>query len=394
MIKRLVLAIIFIALVCGGLVGYNLFRDRAIKEYFANMQQPALTVSTVTVDPSKWTPNIEAIGSANASEGVDLTVEVAGIIKKIGFTANQRVKQGDVLVQLDDSIEKADLAAAQADATLNEANYKRAQTLRTQGVGAISNVDTTRAAMESAQAQVAKLQATLDQKRLVAPFSGTIGIPQIDIGQYLTPGNVVATLQNLDTMRVDFTVPEQSLSRLKIGQPVQVGFTDDKFEFKGKITGIDPKIDPATRLVSVRAQVQNPEGKLNPGQFVQVRIELPVEDNIVALPQTTVVTSLYGDYVFVVRPGKPKPENTPAATSSTAANAEADEKPADEKQAEPLFVDQVFVKLGRRSRSLVEVTSGLSDGDVVVTAGQNRLTQGARVVIDNTVNPADTANQQ
>ncbi|GAB1582187.1 efflux RND transporter periplasmic adaptor subunit [Phyllobacterium phragmitis] len=389
------LLLLLVAAVCGGLVWFNFFREAMIKNYFATMQQPAQTVSTVTVEPTSWTPYIEAIGTANASEGVDLTVQLSGIVKEIRFKANQRVKQGDVLVQLDDSIEQADLVAAQAEAVLNEQNYKRAQTLRTQGVGALSNVDTTRAAYESAQATVAKLQATLDQKRLVAPFSGTIGIPQIDVGQYLQPGNVVATLQNLDTMRVDFTVPEQSLSKLKIGQPVLVGLTDDNLEFKGKVIGIDPKIDPTTRLVSVRAQVQNPDGKLNPGQFVQVRVQLPKEDNIIALPQTAVVTSLYGDYVYVVRPEKKQGEqNAPAATSSTTSGAQAEEKPADEEKAQPLAVYQVFVKLGRRSQGLVEITGGLSEGDVVVTAGQNRLSPGLHVAIDNTVNPADAAKQQ
>ncbi|YBV97340.1 efflux RND transporter periplasmic adaptor subunit [Phyllobacteriaceae bacterium JZ32] len=389
------LLLLLVAAVCGGLVWFNFFREAMIKNYFATMQQPAQTVSTVTVEPTSWTPYIEAIGTANASEGVDLTVQLSGIVKEIRFKANQRVKQGDVLVQLDDSIEQADLVAAQAEAVLNEQNYKRAQTLRTQGVGALSNVDTTRAAYESAQATVAKLQATLDQKRLVAPFSGTIGIPQIDVGQYLQPGNVVATLQNLDTMRVDFTVPEQSLSKLKIGQPVLVGLTDDNLEFKGKVIGIDPKIDPTTRLVSVRAQVQNPDGKLNPGQFVQVRVQLPKEDNIIALPQTAVVTSLYGDYVYVVRPEKKQGEqNAPAATSSTTSGAQAEEKPADGEKAQPLAVYQVFVKLGRRSQGLVEITGGLSEGDVVVTAGQNRLSPGLHVAIDNTVNPADAAKQQ
>jgi len=396
-LRRLIpyLLLLLVVAICGGLIWFNFFREEMIKNYFANMQQPAQTVSTITVKPTSWTPYIEAIGTANASEGVGLTVQLSGIVKEIRFKANQRVKQGDVLVQLDDSIEQADLVAAQAEAVLNEQNYKRAQTLRTQGVGALSNVDTTRAAFESAQAQVAKLQATLDQKRLVAPFPGTIGIPQIDIGQYLQPGNVVATLQNLDTMRVDFTVPEQSLSQLKIGQAVIVGLTDDKLEFKGKITGIDPKIDPTTRLVSVRAEVENPDRKLNPGQFVQVRVQLPKEDNVIALPQTAVVTSLYGDYVYVVRPErKPGPQDAPVANSSSETAAEAAEKPADGEQAKPLAVYQVFVKLGRRSQGQVEVTSGLKDGDIVVDAGQNRLSPGMHVAIDNTVNPADAAKQQ
>jgi membrane fusion protein (multidrug efflux system) len=310
---------------------------------------------------------------------VDLTVQAAGIVKNINFKANQRIKQGAILVQLDDGIEQADLAAAQADAALKDLNLQRASTLRTQGVGAISAVDTARADAESTQAQVAKLQATLDLKRLDAPFSGTIGIPRIDVGQYLTPGNVVATLQNLDTMRVDFTIPEQSLTQLKIGQPVTVNLSDDNTSFNGKITGIDPKIDPATRLIAVRAEVVNPDRKLTPGQFVQVRVKLPEENNIIALPQTAVVTSLYGDYVYAVREAQPK-EGQPA------------EKAADGKPAQVLA--QVFVKPGRQNAGLIEVTSGLKDGDIIVDAGQNRLGAGMPVVIDNTVNPSDALKQQ
>ncbi|PYE86831.1 efflux RND transporter periplasmic adaptor subunit [Phyllobacterium leguminum] len=371
--------LLLVLAICGGLIWFNFFKEQMIKDYFATMKQPPQTVSTITVKPSKWDPYLEAIGTMNASEGVDLTVQVAGIVKNINFKANQRIKQGAVLVQLDDNIEQADLASAQADAALKEINFQRAQTLRTQGVGAVQAVDTTRAEAESAQATVAKLQATLDQKRLTAPFSGTIGIPRIDLGQYLTPGNVVATLQNLDTMRVDFTVPEQSLGQLQIGQAVSVNLSEDNAVFNGKITGIDPKIDPSTRLVSVRAEVVNPDRKLNPGQFVQVRVKLPEEDNIIALPQTAVTASLYGDYVYAVREAQSK-EGQPAQKTD-------DGKPA-------LTLAQVFVKLGRQSHGRIEVTSGLKDGDIIVDAGQNRLSAGMPVVIDNTVNPSDALKQQ
>lgn len=380
--------LLLVLAIAGGLIWFNLlFKPEMIKNIFANMKQPAQTVSTVTVKPTKWDPYIEALGTVNASEGVNLTVQVAGVVKNINFKANQKVKEGGVLVQLDDNIEQADLASAQADAALKDINFQRAQTLRTQGVGAVQAVDTTRAEAESAQATVAKLQATLDQKRLVAPFSGTMGIPRIDVGQYLSPGDVVATLQNLDTMRVDFTVPEQSLAKLKIGQAVSVNLSEDNAMFNGKITGIDPKIDPSTRLVSVRAEVVNPDRKLTPGQFVQVRVKLPEENNIIALPQTSVITSLYGDYVYAVRQETPKPkEGQPEAKPAP------DAKPADNKPVPTLA--QVFVKLGRQSEGRVEVTSGLKDGDVIVDAGQNRLNAGMHVVVDNTVNPSDALKQQ
>lgn len=381
MIKRLILALIFLAIVVGGLIGFNLWRSNLIKNIFANMPKQVQTVSTVTVEPSVWTPGIEAIGSANAINGVDLTVQLSGIVQDINFKSNQQVKQGEILLQMEDSIQKADLAGAQAQAVLAQQNLKRAETLRSRGVGAVSDVDTTASSAAAAEATVEKMRATLDQKSVKAPFSGVIGIPKVDVGQYLTPGTVIATLQNHDRMRVDFSIPEQSLPLLKLGQTVAVGPSASERNFIGEIVGIDPKIDPSTRLASIRADVENPDHKLTPGQFVQVRVELPKEEGVLALPQTAVVTSLYGDYVFAVRPAEAK--------SGEAGDASAS-KPA----AEDLVATQVFVKLGRRDGARIEVVSGIKPGDIVITAGQNRLSQGTPVKIDNTVNPANASPDQ
>jgi len=375
MIKRLILAIIFLVIVVGGLVGFNLFREKAIKDFFANMKQPAQTVSTITVAPSSWTPGIEAIGTANAKNGVDLTVQLSGIVQTINFKANQDVKQGDVLLEMESSIEKADVAAAQAESVLADQNLKRAQSLRTSGFGTVSDADSTEATASAKKAAVVKSQAVLDQKIVVAPFNGIIGISKVDLGQYLTPGTVIATLQQVDTMRVDFTIPELSLPMIKLGQTIKLGQGMDSLDFTGTITGIDPKIDPSTRLVSVRAEVENPDHKLTPGQFVQVRVELPTEENIITLPQTTIVSSLYGDYVFAVRPAEKK---------------EGEES----KEGENLVAQQVFVKIGRRFGEVAEITSGIKEGDVVITAGQNKLTAGISVKIDNTVNPIPQADKK
>lgn len=391
MIKRLILAILFLVVVVGGLVGFNLFRSQAIKDFFANMQQPAQTVSTVTVEPGKWTPGIEAIGTAHALNGVDLTVQIDGIIQSIDFAPNQKVEKGAVLIQMEDSIQKADLAAAQAEAMLAQQRLKRADTLRTRGVGAVSEVDSTSSAADAANATVEKMRATLAQKTVKAPFSGTVGIAKVDIGQYLTPGTVIATLQDTTTMRIDFTVPEQSLSVLKVGQTVKVGSNAGNLTFTGTITGIDPKIDPATRLVSVRAEVENGDQQLTPGQFVQVRVELPEENDVISIPQTAIVSSLYGDYVFAVR----EEEKTKQANAAQG-EAEPNKEPAkaDAEQGKKLVAQQVFVKLGRRYQGVVEIQSGLKAGDIIITAGQNRLSPGAAVAIDNTINPATPADKK
>ena len=367
MIKRFIIAFILLALVGGGLVGFNLFRDRAIENFFANMKRPPVTVSTTDVEAITWHPTVRAIGTVNAANGVDLTMEVAGVVKEILFSANDSMKQGDILVRLHDEVQQADLAAAQSQLELNEQAFARAKELRSRGVGSQSALDTAQTAATTSTSQVAKLQAVLNQKRLYAPFAGTIGIPRIDLGQYVTPGTVVATLQDLKTMHANFTVPEQQFGVLAIGQPVRLGLSEGDLPFAGKITGIDPKIDPATRLVSVRAEIANPQGQLNPGQFARIRVELPAEDDVVIIPQTALVASLYGDYVYRIRTGKAEGDAEPERT-----------------------VEQIFVKAGRRSNGTVEILDGLAAGDAVVNAGQNRLSNGARVTVNNDVQPAAT----
>lgn len=417
--------LLLLVLVCVGIVGFNFLRDNGIKQYFATMKPPAATVSTIVAKPSDWTPGVEAIGTVNAVHGVDLTLETSGIVKEILFHANQKVAADAVLVKLDDAVEKADLVAQKAQAASDQAALTRAIELQRRGVGTDATLDAARAAADASAAQVNKLQAVLDQKQLSAPFGGTVGIPKIDIGQYLAPGNAVVTIQDLDTMRVDFTVPEQQLPLLKIGQTIRLGTGLSDMSFAGTIRGIDPRIDPSSRLVSIRGEVANPEGKLTPGQFVQIRVELPQESNVISIPQTSVTSSLYGDYVFVVLPAKPadagaapakaddkKPADETAKPASDAKPAPDAGKPADgaakpadgtakpadaAKPAEAgpaLVISQVFVKLGRRNNGMVEIVEGVKAGDEVVTAGQNRLFNGMSVAVDNTIDPSKSANKQ
>lgn len=366
MIKRFIIAAVLLILVAGGLIGFNMFRDQAIENFFANMPRPTVTVSTTTVESVTWEPTIPAIGTIQANNGVDLSVESAGIVREILFKANQQVEQGDVLVRLDDEIQRADLEAARTQASLDQQSLTRAQELGRRGVGSQSTLDAAQAAAEASASAVIKAEAALNQKQIRAPFSGTIGIPRLELGQYLQPGSVVATLQNLETMRVDFTVPEQQFALLEMGQAVRVGLTDEDMPYSGTIIGIDPKIDPATRLVSVRAEIADADGQLNPGQFARVRVEQPAEADIIAVPQTAVVTSLYGDYIYRLVPS---------------------EEEAAEGEEEVFTAEQVFVQIGRRERGIIEIKDNLAVGDVVVNAGQNRLSHGSRVRIDNTVQP-------
>jgi membrane fusion protein (multidrug efflux system) len=245
LVKRFIIAIILLAIVVGGVVGFNMFRDQAIQQFFSTMKPAPVTVSTITIQPTTWTPGIEAIGTVGAASGVDLTVETTGVVKDINFSANQRVEAGRVLVQLDDAVQRADLEAANTRLALNQRALERAEQLLRSGAGTQSALDSARAAAETSQADFKKLQAVLNQKQLIAPFSGMMGIPRVDLGQFVQPGSVIASLQNLDTMRADFSVPEQQLGNLSIGQQVTLGLDGDAEGFSGKIAGIEPKVEPA-----------------------------------------------------------------------------------------------------------------------------------------------------
>lgn len=364
--RRLIIALVALVILVGGIVGFNLFKEKAIGEYFASMKPPPVTVSVVEAEPVTWKPGFEAIGTALAAQGVSLASETSGIVKEILFNPNDKVEAGQRLVQLDDAVESADLAASQAELELAQTQLERQRTLRERGVTAINDLDVAQASASSSQAQVLKLTAVMNQKSLEAPFAGVIGIAQIDVGEFVPAGTVFATLQDLDNMRVDFSLPEQQITQVKIGMPVAATSEVGDLELRGKIIAIEPKIDQNSRLVTLRAQLDNPGQSLNPGQFIRVWVELPEEQGVMALPQTVVTSNLYGDSVFVVR-----------------TEGEGDQA----KQT----VEQVFVKTGRRSGELVEIREGVSAGDEVVSAGQNRLTSGASVKIDNTVNPLPAA---
>lgn len=395
MFKRLAIAIVLLAAVAGGLVWFNFFRDRMISDFFANMPVPTVMVSTITVEPVTWEPTIQTIGSANASQGVDLTVEAAGVVREIAFSSNDEVETGDLLLRLDDAVQVADVGAANTQLEQARTALQRAEELQSRGVGTGVQLEEARAAFQSAEAQVARASALLEQRKVKAPFSGTIGLPRIDLGQYVSPGTPVATLQDLNTMRVDFTLPEQQLAAVRVGQSLRVTAQGVSDVFEGRIAGVDPRVDAASRLFSLRGEIEQIEGRLTPGQFVRIEVVQPQEEGIVALPQTAVVTSLYGDYVYAVREVEGEQAAAPAeaapapATEGEEAAAEAPAAPA----GPSLEVRQVFVQVGRRVGNQVEIVEGVAAGEQIVTTGQNRLANGARVAIDNTVNPGVAAPQ-
>lgn len=362
MIKRFLIAIVLLALVGGGIVGFNMFRDQAIEDFFANRAAPAVPVDTVVAEAGEWIPAIETIGTVYASRGIELAIESGGVVREVGFKPNDRVAEGQVLVRIADEIEQADLLAAEASVFLAEQSLNRQTSLGDRGIASTSTIEEAQASVSSARAQVQRIQAQIDQKVLEAPFEGEIGISEVEVGQFVTTGTPVATLQDTNILRVDFTLPEQSQSEIEIGQSVTVN-SEAGAEASGFVTAIEPRIDPATRLISVRAQLDNREGVLNPGQFVRVRLALPADQDVISLPQTAVVTSLYGDYVYTVEPAEGGGNQ----------------------------VRQVFVKTGARIDELVEITGGIEPGARVVIAGQNRLFNGSPVSLpDGSGTPANT----
>ena len=356
MVKRLVIAVLLLGLVGGGLVGFNLFRDQMIEQIFADMPVQPLPVETVEAQPVTWQPVLNAIGTVNANQGVDLTVESPGILREILFEPNTEVDAGQLLIRLDDVVQRADLEAARTQLELERTNLARQRELQSRGVTTSATLDTTQAAFSAAQAQVARAEAVVEQREVNAPFAGTIGLLRVDLGQYVQPGTIIATLQDLSTMRVDFSLSEQSLPDLFIGQTLHLQSDGGQQSFEGRISGIDPRVDPSSRLVAVRGTVERADGALTPGQFVRLRLDLPQEDGVIALPQTAVISSLYGDFVYVVRPREDDPE--------------------------ALAVQQVFVETGRRSGDRIEIREGVAPGDRIVTTGQNRLSNNAPVVLE------------
>lgn len=356
MSKRFLIIGALVLALCGGLVFWNIFQNTMRASYFAHAGRPPATIEAVSVASSTWQPGIVAVGTARAQMGADLAAQAAGVIRVINFKSGDTATQGQLLVQLDDSPERADMASAQASIVADQRNFDRLTKLRKNGYATQQDWDNSRAQLDVAKSAYEHASALAALKVIKAPFGGIAGIPQVNVGQYVQVGTVIVTLQNLDAMKVDFTVPEQSSGRLEIGLPVHFGIDETGYPLTGHLIGIDPKVDPKTHLVAVQALLDNSDHKVLPGQFLRVRIDLPSEPDVLSLPQTAVITSLYGDYVYAV-------ENDDSAKNGG-------------KKAV-----QTFVQTGRREQGLIEIKSGLKAGDEVVSVGQNKLQNGAPIVV-------------
>ncbi|WP_122672148.1 efflux RND transporter periplasmic adaptor subunit [Pseudomonas viridiflava] len=363
--RRMLIMLGVVMLLVLALAGYKAFSIyRQIQQFSA--PKPPVSVAVVNAVELPWQSRLPAIGTLKAVQGVDLSLEIAGTVKALLFESGQKVRVGQPLLQLDSDVERALLGTAEADLGLAQVEHGRGS--RLVGDQAISrgDFDKLAAQLKKASATVAQLKASLAKKHILAPFSGTIGIRQVDVGDYLASGTVIATLQDLSSLYVDFHVPEQALPKLSVGQRVQVSVSAYPGQsFDATISAINPRVDESTRNVLIRATQPNPDGRLLPGMFVDLQVILPSAPSQIVVPESAITYSLYGNSIYVV----------------VARQTEAG-KPESDTQDEPqLTVERRFVKTGEHREGKVVILEGLKAGDQVVSGGQLKLDNGAHVAI-------------
>ena len=367
----LVIVFLLLAGFAGGLAYFQFaVKPNMIKGFIAGAPRPVPSVAVAEAKTETWQSRIAAIGTFRAVQGIDVAPQVGGVMRSIHFDSGQDVTKGQLLVQIDDSVEQADLKSNLATLRNAELALDRQQQLVTGGSTASANVDTALAARDSAAAAADRTRALIAQKALAAPFAGRLGLRKIDAGQYVQPGTSIVTLQQLDPIEVDFPVPEQEISRLTVGQPIEI--VVDAFvntSFSGKVTSIDARVSIESRTILLRAQVANPKRELRPGMFANVAVLVGEGKDVVTIPRTGVSYSLYGDTIYVV---KPAPQDLAAAQASPAPGAQ------------PLIVERRVVKTGDTRGDRVAISDGVKSGERVVTEGQLKLQPNARVRIDDT----------
>lgn len=362
--KRMVLMLAVAGAIIAGL-GFVKFRQiqQAVAQAAA-FQPPPTAVTTIAAAQESWPATLSAIGSVAAVQGVTVSADLPGIVERITFESGQSVREGDVLVQLDTQQERAQLAAAEAERDLARVNFERLQGLVQQGAIAKADYDRAAAEQKRTEARVAEIRATIARKTIRAPFSGVLGIRQVNLGQYLSAGDPVVPLQSMNPIYVNFSVPQQETDQVRVGRSVRItGDELGKNKLSGRVSAINSVIDEATRNVQVQATLANPRATLRPGMFVQVETGAGANRSVVVVPASAISYAPYGDSVFVVTDLK-------------------------DQNGQPYRgVRQQFVKLGPARGDQVAILSGLNAGDEVVTSGAFKLRNGSPVVINNNVQP-------
>jgi membrane fusion protein, multidrug efflux system len=368
-IRWFVIVGLLLAIVLGGLYGFNRFREQAITTYFANNKPPPAQISAAKVK-SEAVPRFAAgIGSVTAVHQVTINPEVGGRVTKIFFEPGATVKAGDPLVQLNDAPDRGDLANYEAQAHWAETTLQRSSQLAQRQFESREIVDQKQSQLDQARAQIIKTGALIDQKLIRAPFSGQLGTRQIEVGQYVTPGAKIVTLTDLSMLFVNFTLPSHMRSEISVGQKVNV--TADAFPgraFSADITTIEPQVSADTRTMTVQATMRNPEDALLPGMFVNAAVVLPPQSDVMVVPETAVEYTLYGDSVYVIREDGKDANGNPL-----------------------LKAVRTPVKTGVRLGGKVAILEGVERGDRVIAAGQVKVQNGARVAISGSPEPQPPA---
>jgi membrane fusion protein (multidrug efflux system) len=372
MIKRMIIMLIVVGIILGGIFGFITFKGRMIKKFMSSQGIPVQTVSTITANYLEWLPKLEAVGSLQAVQGGNMSAEVAGIVEKIYFKQGDNVKLGTPLLQLRANDDIAKLESLKATAQLARITYNRDQAQFSVNAISKQTLDIDKANLDIAIANIAQQQALVDKKLIRAPFTGRLGIRLVDVGQYLAVGTAISTLQALDTLFVDFFLPQQALKSLAIGQKVTLN--TDVYAgqaFTGDITVINPKVDINTRNVQVRASLNNPDHKLLPGMYATVNIATGQAQRYITLPRTTITFNAFGSTVYRV-----------------------DTSGQDEKGKPNLIAKQSFVTTGDARGDQIAILSGVKEGETIVTTGQIKLRNGSPVNVDNSIQPSNDATPQ
>ena len=365
MAKRMILMLGLTAVVVGTL-GFMKFKQIQSAVHASAFQPPPEAVTSIVAHREQWPATMTVIGTMEAVQGVTVSADLPGAVARIAFESGKSVHQGDILVELDTRQERAQLASLEAQRDLARVSYDRAQQLVDDGVISRVEYDQATSQRKATEANVAEIRATIERKTIRAPFSGILGIRQVNLGQYLSAGQAIVSLQALSPIYVNFGVPQQALSQVVIGHAVRVAKEDlPSVAFSGRVTAVDSVVNEATRNIQIQATLSNPEGKLRPGMFVQVEVPLGAARSVIALPASAINYAPYGDSVFVITDLKDPTGKTYRG------------------------VQQQFVKVEGSHGDQVAIVSGVNPGDEVVTSGVFKLRNGAAVQVNNKVQPGN-----
>lgn len=370
--EKLFLAVVVVSLVIGGIVYTKLGQFTAMGEAAENMVMPPETVTATVVSEDEWEQIVRATGSVRAAQGVTVSAEIGGRVAEISFESGAQISAGDVLLQMDTATEDAQLASALATAALARTELARIRKLIKRNVTSADELDQAEAQVKETAAQVGVIRAAIAKKTVRAPFAGHLGLRQVNLGEILKEGTAIVSLQNLDPVHVDFSLPQRELARLTTNMKVRVAsdVAPGKI-FEGKLIAVNPEVDPVTRNVRVRTLAANPGGQLRTGMFASVEVVLPQSRHVLSVPATSVLYAPFGNSVFVI-----------------------DEQQNEQSGEKSKVLRQQLVQLGEARGDFIEITKGLKPGETVVTSGVFKLSAGTQVVIDNTLAPKASLDPQ